>query len=588
MKNIGYIATVCLIAAMLTAPALADRGVPPSVMIGLGHVGHHSVVVLDEPDIDSWQKEDMINEDKGIPMRIGAARPLPADAVDRAEMIMDHDYGLVWRLAIRSPGAREMKLHLADVRLQDAGTLYIYAEGETESDIYGIQDVFRDGTIWSWGSPGDTIILEWHRDNATDTGLNPPFELLEISHVYKDILNLFGREGSCHNDVTCDLDYLPQRDASAQIEFNDSGTYVCSGTMLNSTPQAFIPYFLTANHCVSTQAIAGTVKAWFFFHTAQCNDPPPSRGYRTVAGSTLLATGPASGGSASDYALLRLNDADYSGIYFAGWDRNSLAMDDAITGIHHPDGAYKRISYGSISSLSFGGQWGVTWDRTSNPGVTEVGSSGSALFRDSNHFVVGQLWAGSSDCSNQYGKDYYGRFGNSFTHGNLGQWLGNTTTCAGAYWNGSVPTATPTPTVTATPTRTPTAHPSGTATPTRTPTPPPDLDLSILMPSTMFKPGDTFACAVVVDNGTPVQDVALFVILDVYGQFYFAPAFNEFSYYPMSFPTGETIVTVIPAFEWPSGAGSANDINWYAGVTDMTFTRLIGNVAVFTFGWTES
>lgn len=587
MKNLKFAATIVLLAMITVFSAFADRGVPPSVIMGLHEVGADALIVLNEPDIDGWLLEDERNENTGMPLRIGAARELPEDLPDRAEWIMDTDYGLVWRLAVRSPGALEMKLNLENVRLSGSETLYIYAPGETESDVYTSSDISVENTIWSWGSTGDTIILEWHRNDASGQVMDVPFRINRISHIYKDLVKLFDREGSCHNDATCDLDYRPERDASAQIEFNDDGTYVCSGTMLNATPQNFTPYFLTANHCVYTQAIATTVKTWFFFHTAECNGPRPTRGYRTSAGATLLATGSASGGNGSDYSLIRLSDADYTGVFFAGWDRNALVNGDAVTGIHHPDGAYKRISYATVSSLSYNGQWGVTWNRTANPGVTEVGSSGSALFRDSNHGVVGQLWAGSSDCNNQYGKDYYGRFGNSFTHGNLGQWLGNTMTCTGAYWNGSVPTATPTPNASATPTRTPTPTPTQASSGTPTPTPTSSLAISIIMPSEMYHPGDTFACAVIVENGTGsvVPETALIVILDVYGELLFAPEFNSFSYYPMSLPMGQTIVTVIPAFTWPDGVGSAGNIHWYSGITDNTFSHLMSNVDTFTFGW---
>ena len=592
MNKIRYISVIVIVFLIFSGSGRADRGVPPSVIMGLDRVGEKAILSLDEPDVAQWLKEDQLNDGKGVPLRIGAVRGLPADLASRAEIVLDADYGLVWRLAIHSPGAFELKLHLSDVRLSGAGVLYIYSDGETESDMLTATDIYPDGTVWSWGSQGDTIVLEWNWEDTPGIDVTPPFQIMEISHIYKDMLELFAREGSCHNDATCDMDYRPERDATAQIEFNDDGTYVCSGTMLNSSPQNFVPFFLTANHCINTQSVASTLKAWFFFNSTDCDGPRPTRGYRTVAGSTLLATGAASGGNGSDYALLRLSDTDYTGVYLAGWDRNALTNGDAITGIHHPDGAYKRISYGTISSLTYNGQWGVTWNRTANPGVTEVGSSGSALFKDSNHAVVGQLWAGSSDCSFQNGKDYYGRFGNSFTHGNLGQWLGSSTSCSGVYWNGSAPTATPTQTATTpTPTRTPTSPMTQTPNPSWTPTPTttPAVSVTIAMPSTMFHPGETFYCAVVIENShtSSISNVALFVILDVYGQMLFLPEFDEFSYYPMNLSAGQTIVTAVPEFVWPAGTGSASGIHWYAGMTNGTFTQLIGNVDSFTFGWSD-
>lgn len=661
MKRILF-SLVVIISLFSTAGVLgSDRGVPPSVIMNLGDVSPAACVFLLEPDVDAWLEEDTETRGKGVPFRIGHARDLPEKAIDRAESVMDEDYGLVRRMAVRSPGAIEMKMHLVDVNLPDNSYLYIYAEGETESDIVTRHDIYPDGTFWSSGSPGETIIVEWHWDDAPDGDVPVPFLMKEISHIYKDIYMMMDREGNCHNDATCDMDYRYQRDASAYIEFNDGGTYICSGVMLNNTAQNFIPYFLTANHCISTQAVASTIKVWFFYHTQTCNGPTPPKGLRTVTGSTLMATGAANSGNGSDYALLRLNDADYTGIYFAGWDRNNVTNGTAVTAVHHPDGAYKRISYGTISSLFYTGQWGVTWNRTSKPGVTEPGSSGSGLFRDSNHYVIGQLWAGSSSCQNQNGKDYFGRFGKSFTHGNLGQWLGNADTCHGAYWgsSGSTPTPTPQPTCTPNPTWTPppptspptqtpvptwtpspstqtpyptqtptspaptstphnptatpqhptstpenptftpgsptatpehpTSTPSQTGTPSHTPSPPSELIVSILMPSAMFHPGDPFECSVLIENRgeASMNELPVFLILDIFGDLFFMPEANEFSYYALNIPPGQSILKAVPMFRWPEGAGSAGGMIWYSGITDYTFQKVLSNIDTYVFGWTD-
>lgn len=54
-------------------------------------------------------------------------------------------------------------------------------------------------------------------------------------------------------------------------------------------------------------------------------------------------------------------------------------------------------------------------------GVTETGSSGSAIFNDSNH-IIGTLQGGYASCRNPGGEDYYGRFDLAFQSG-LNQFL---------------------------------------------------------------------------------------------------------------------------------------------------------------------
>ncbi|HPQ42090.1 MAG TPA: trypsin-like peptidase domain-containing protein, partial [bacterium] len=434
-----------LIIAWFAGPASAEWGVPPSVITGLDAVQPASRIELQAPDVQAWLREDADNESKGVPLRIGAERLLADDVTAQAERVIDEEYGLIWRLMIRSPGALELQAHLTDIRVTDQSELYVYGPGDAESEIYTREDIYENHTLWSWGTPGDTIVIEWHYDVAADGTVSEPvtvpFTVKSISHIYKDFEDVYSsREGSCHNDATCDTAFRPERNASAHIQFNDGGTYICSGTMLNSAAQNFVPYFLTANHRVSRDTVANSVKAWFFYHTANCNDPPPDLGYRTVSGASLLATGAAQSGNGTDFSLLQLSNADYTGVFFAGWDRTALGIGDPVTCIHHPDGAYKRISYGTVRSDWYNGQWGVNWDRTSNPGVTEPGSSGSAIFHANTHRVAGQLWAGSSACNNQNGRDFFGRFPLSFQNGNLGQWLGNVTAVDGAYWNSAGPT----------------------------------------------------------------------------------------------------------------------------------------------------
>src|SRR5258708_463375 len=69
-----------------------------------------------------------------------------------------------------------------------------------------------------------------------------------------------------------------------------------------------------------------------------------------------------------------------------------------VTGIHHPAGSHKRISFG-VTSQIFSDQFfqGVVW----NSGVTEGGSSGPGLWEGSpaDARLVGELSGGASDCA---------------------------------------------------------------------------------------------------------------------------------------------------------------------------------------------
>lgn len=158
------------------------------------------------------------------------------------------------------------------------------------------------------------------------------------------------------------------------------------------------------------------------------------------------------------------------------------------------------------------------------------------------------------------------------------------------------PTKTPTPIPpTWTPTTGPTDVPTNTPViPTDTPIPPTDTPagcdttgVTIYMPSNFFRPGDLCYCDAIVCNaeGSTLVGYPLFVILDVFGSYFFAPSFGDFDYYMMNFPPDETFVTVLPEFNWPEGAGSANGIIWYGAMTNPEMSALFGELGMFTFGW---
>ena len=147
---------------------------------------------------------------------------------------------------------------------------------------------------------------------------------------------------------------------------------------------------------------------------------------------------------------------------------------------------------------------------------------------------------------------------------------------------------TPTPTPTGGPTHTPTPTPTGSV-PTATPTPVCDtLGVTIDMPTNDFGPGDICYVKVHVCNpGDNMGGTPLFVILDAYGDLFFAPSFSDFDSYSINLIAGRQTKTVLSDFNWPSGVGSAYGLWWYAGMTDPEMSALRGEMDAMEFGWHE-
>ncbi len=225
--------------------------------------------------------------------------------------------------------------------------------------------------------------------------------------------------GSCENDVTCHPEWADVARAVSLITFvEDGGSFLCSGQLLNDNAQDFTPYFLTANHCISTPGGASSTEFFWLYQSSACNgNPPDVDTVPSSSGATLVSTSPS-----SDYTLMLVDGALPDGLFWAGWTGKTVPDGTDSTAIHHPAGDYKRISFGFKSNSQICNQDAgtnaiklvrIAW----TDGVTEGGSSGSGIFRDDTQQLYGQLFFGPSFCGvSQDGLyDCYGAFTNTYT-----------------------------------------------------------------------------------------------------------------------------------------------------------------------------
>ncbi|MCK5862631.1 MAG: hypothetical protein KAH38_09105, partial [Candidatus Hydrogenedentes bacterium] len=146
-----------------------------------------------------------------------------------------------------------------------------------------------------------------------------------------------------------------------------------------------------------------------------------------------------------DSALLKLNNQVPVGPYgraWAGWDSEAPAKGDVVQNVHHPVGADLKTSRGIITNDStdtcmnatcsqrYDKQIKILW----NDGVTEQGSSGSALLIRSRNFrIAGVLSNGTThSCTDSSGNlDNFGPFHAFFPQ--IGCYLLNNYTCQDPY-----------------------------------------------------------------------------------------------------------------------------------------------------------
>ena len=355
---------------------------------------------------------------QGEPLRFAVPRALDITEVDG--QWTDVPGGRIWQIRIGAIEAENSSVILKQVNLPDGAELRTYIPNMPESVCGPFTDdgPMNDGRIQSMTEPGSEVMVEYFEpDSAFGMGL--PFVFEDFMHGYIPIFKdgLAGGSGACHNHATCDSAWSDVGNATALMLFSGS---LCSGQLIATTAQDQQAYFITANHCISTQGTASGAQFIFRYERLNCTGSY-SNGAST-SGSTLVATQ-----SSSDSTLLRINGSLPSGVFWVGWTTNAATTNLDVTCLHHPGGDYMRISYGDINSNpvcgSSTGWFGVRW----NDGVTEGGSSGSGAYRSSDQKLMGVLTCGASSCSNTSGLDGYGRFARAYSSGNFDDYLSNGT-----------------------------------------------------------------------------------------------------------------------------------------------------------------
>ncbi len=383
--------------------------------------------VLPALDVEELYKDDAINAEKGSPLRVGLVRPVSYTFENSGRTDILEDGSRLWRLTIQSEDAYMLNIFFSTFNIPEGATFHIYSGDRTQlTGSYTNEDVQSNGVLASDDIMGDVATLEYYE--PADVPYHGIIEIDRISHIYRDVFRVREQdnekghwgdaEGDCHIDVVCPKAAGWHDQASAVVCImitGTTGTYMCSGTILNNTRRDKTPYCLTANHCLD--GTSSTFKFYFFYQSMTCGG---SNGYynRVCNGGEIKAR--ASLSTSSDFMLLLLTGnlgVSYrDSIVFAGWDATGTAS--VGVGIHHPGGDVKKISWvRTITGNATSKYWTAHWYTNPIKGVTEQGSSGSPLF-NAQGLVIGDLSNGSSACDYPQGTDNYGKFSYSWLNGN--------------------------------------------------------------------------------------------------------------------------------------------------------------------------
>jgi lysyl endopeptidase len=370
------------------------------------------------------------SSDKRRPLKIGFAREIPVEMRSVPLSVVP------WQS--QADGSRTFKVELYASEAQGirigyrfegpAGGAEIRFAGNGREQVFKSEVSANSEIIWSPTMEGDRGTIELRVLNGFDPGaFRLVFEqLVHLTKVGKALKNAaqIGDAGDCNVDIACVSNpsnaLLDIAKATAKMVFVDGGdAFLCTGTLLNSSPASGVPYFFTAAHCFDSQAAASTLNTYWFFDAIACDSlaVPP---YQLVGGgSTLLVRD-----GTMDVMMLQMNAAPPIGAVFAGWDATVIPTNATVVAIHHPQGDLKKFSQGNSLGYVRGSQ---LIDGVANPaylrdsylavrwtdGTTEEGSSGAGVFTfDSSkgfYTLRGGLEGGAASCANPTGMDRFSR-----------------------------------------------------------------------------------------------------------------------------------------------------------------------------------
>lgn len=372
------------------------------------------------------------NQAGGRPLKNGFVRELPrrravaslrdlsrTPAVGEVTQLRA-DGSAVWTLRVEVRDAFRLRLHLQDVHLPAGTRLWVYGEDGETVGPFGEELIGPQRDLWTPSVGGEVVTLEM----AVPAGaVREPlrYELGEVLELFSlDESGAPSNAASPSHALGCLVDSRCMgpdqlagidlyRKAVAHLQMTiDGSSEICTGALLNDLDDSsFIPYLLTASHCVPRQEVASTLEVFWDYVTPSCGGPWPALfSLPRSHGATLLAMS-----LQTDFSLLRLHSIP-EGRAMLGWNASPSAVREG-TGLHrisHPLGRPQAYSSSVViypATVCPADLEGRPWDdRTkflySAPriGAAFHGGSGAPVVLD-NGQVVGQLLGGCGRSANE-------------------------------------------------------------------------------------------------------------------------------------------------------------------------------------------
>ena len=241
------------------------------------------------------------------------------------------DGGFVWTAAVRVPGATALRLRLTGVDLAPGSALYVFNNAGQAFGPYTGRGPLATGEMHTNTVFGEELRIQLHSSAKAERaprltiaevgvmgarfaipryGVKGVFDASEIGSRTDYASNLCSNNADCIVNAACQSSSVVSaaKDAIATMLFQSGASYyICTGGLIaDSVTTSVIPYFLTANHCISSSGEASSLETYFDYQTT-CSSPNCTQPYNN-AGETVGATLKYAS-STSDVSLIQLSSA---------------------------------------------------------------------------------------------------------------------------------------------------------------------------------------------------------------------------------------------------------------------------------------
>ena len=333
------------------------------------------------------------------PVAVGFTRELPKSTQPATWTPVAGGYVIKFRATSDTALGLRARLDLGVV----PGAMEVRVQGDGDRIETMMLDPTLGPTAWTPWTAGPTQVIELF--SPVKPGNVDAVHLGAVVHFDKDLLQPKAA-GVCTLETMCAANdsLLPagvanaiaeRKKSVAKITFNSGNTqFLCTGTLIN-TEKFPAGYFLTANHCVSTDAEARTISALFFSESdAACPDQgQPPIPVQVSGGMTLVLTN-----FNVDSTLLLMNQSPPDGVVYSTVDPTPLAAGAPIVSISNPLGDTTRYAIGNLDQEFRVNDWpqdmyGIRFTH----GIIQEGSSGSGLFTldSGGHLVLRGILTGT-------------------------------------------------------------------------------------------------------------------------------------------------------------------------------------------------